>query len=98
VRRLLRTCALISLVSVCMNTPRTFERYPYLLYTTFVVDFIVTFLFTAEMIVKMHVRGIFKKPNGYFQDRWCRFDCCMVIFLWISIILQMFEMMGVVTQ
>ncbi|XP_035712749.1 sodium leak channel non-selective protein isoform X2 [Folsomia candida] len=96
VRRLLRGCALVSLISVCMNTPRTFDSYKFLLIFTFVADLVVTFLFTAEMIVKMHVRGIFKKPNGYFRDRWCRFDCIMVFFLWTSLVLQMFEMMGLV--
>ncbi len=53
VRRLLRACALVSLISVCMNTPRTFESYPYLLFVTFISDFLVTFLFTVK-IPKKH--------------------------------------------
>ncbi|ODN05809.1 Sodium leak channel non-selective protein [Orchesella cincta] len=96
VRRLLRLCALASLVSVCVNTPRTFERYPPLQYATFATDMCVTFLFTAEMIIKMNARGLFKKPNGYFKDRWCIFDSFMVFFHWISLILQMFEILGLV--
>jgi len=69
-----------------------------LLYITFAADMFVTFLFTAEMIVKMHIRGIYKEPNGYFRDRWCRFDATMAFFLWTSVILQMFEMMNVAPQ
>lgn len=56
----MRMCALISLASVSLNTPKTFERYPFLQYFTFVCDSTVTLLFSAEMIAKMHIRGILK--------------------------------------
>lgn len=56
----MRFCALVSLASVCLNTPKTFEKVPSLQYVTFICDLIVTFLFTAEMIAKMHIRGILK--------------------------------------
>lgn len=58
VRRLMRFCALVALTSVSLNTPKTFERYPPLQYTTFVSDIVVTLLFTAEMVAKMHIRGV----------------------------------------
>lgn len=58
VRRLMRLCALVSLASVSLNTPKTFERHPSLQYITFVSDTAVTVLFTAEMIAKMHIRGV----------------------------------------
>ena len=58
VRRVLRAFAFISFVSVSINTPKTFESEPYLAYVTFVADLVVTFAFSAEMIAKMHVRGI----------------------------------------
>lgn len=28
----------------------------------------------------------------YFKDHWCQFDASMVVFLWLSITLQVFEM------
>ena len=56
----MRSCALISLLSVSLNTPKTFERHPPLQYITFFSDLLVAFLFTAEMIAKMHIRGILK--------------------------------------
>lgn len=58
VRRLMRFCALVALSSVSLNTPKTFERQPSLQYITFVSDIAVTLLFTAEMIAKMHIRGV----------------------------------------
>ena len=63
----MRLCALISLFSVCLNTPKTFEKYPPAEYITFICDLIVTFLFTAEMIAKMHIRGILKVNIKFFK-------------------------------
>lgn len=60
VRRLMRGCALVSLASVSLNTPKTFERVPLFQSITIGCDSVVTFLFTAEMIAKMHIRGILK--------------------------------------
>lgn len=60
VRRLMRLCALLSLASVSLNTPKTFEKVPVLQYVTFICDTSITLLFTAEMIAKMHIRGIWK--------------------------------------
>ncbi|RXM31239.1 hypothetical protein EOD39_7203 [Acipenser ruthenus] len=60
VHSLLRACAIISVISVCMNTPKTFEHYPPLQYVTFALDTLLMFLFSAEMIAKMHIRGIIK--------------------------------------
>lgn len=56
----MRLCALISLASVSCNTPKTFERYPFFQYLTFICDTTVTLLFSAEMVAKMHIRGILK--------------------------------------
>lgn len=153
VRRLMRLCALVSLASVSLNTPKTFERQPALQYFTFICDTTVTMLFTAEMIAKMHIRGILKvstlciRPLSsrfitlpcnfyslrfvrlfcaseclpalygcvcvcvcawkqkslqgdvpYFRDHWCQFDATMVVFLWISITLHVFELLEVVAK
>ncbi|XP_046981144.1 sodium leak channel non-selective protein [Schistocerca americana] len=98
VRRLMRFCALLSLLSVSLNTPKTFEKHPPLQYVTFCCDLFVTFLFTAEMIAKMHIRGILKGEVPYLKDHWCQFDASMVFFLWVSVILQMFEMIGIVPR
>ncbi|KAJ8977287.1 hypothetical protein NQ317_015572 [Molorchus minor] len=87
VRRLMRTCALLSLTSVSCNTPKTFEKFHFMQTTTFSVDAVVTILFTAEMIAKMHIRGILKGDRPYLQDHWCQFDASMV-----------FEMLNIVPR
>ncbi|XP_012161089.1 sodium leak channel non-selective protein isoform X1 [Ceratitis capitata] len=98
VRRLMRLCALVSLASVSLNTPKTFERHPPLQYITFASDTAVTLLFTAEMIAKMHIRGVLHGEVPYLKDHWCQFDASMVFFLWISIILQIFEVTEIVPK
>lgn len=123
----MRCCALVSLASVCLNTPKTFEKVPFFRYVTFICDLVVTFLFTAEMIAKMYIRGILQvkfflclsflsitiknvhknalknnlklkkllqREKSYLKDHWCKFDAFMVIVLWLSVVLQMFEMLG----
>lgn len=47
-----------------MNTPKTFEHYPPLQYVTFALDTLLMFLYTAEMIAKMHIRGIIKVTHS----------------------------------
>lgn len=74
VHSLLRICAIISVISVCMNTPKTFEHYPPLQYVTFALDTLLMFLYTAEMIAKMHIRGIVKvsilKISYMYSRKW----------------------------
>ncbi|XP_010783172.1 sodium leak channel non-selective protein-like [Notothenia coriiceps] len=98
VHSLLRACAIISVISVCMNTPKTFEHYPPLQYVTFTLDTLLMFLYTSEMIAKMHIRGIIKGDNSYVKDRWCMFDGFMVFFIWVSLVLQVFEIADLVDQ
>uniref|UniRef100_A0A182QL89 Sodium leak channel NALCN n=1 Tax=Anopheles farauti TaxID=69004 RepID=A0A182QL89_9DIPT len=98
VRRLMRLCALISLTSVSLNTPKTFERYPFLQYCTFCCDTVATLLFTSEMIAKIHIRGALRGEAPYFKDHWCQFDASMVVFLWLSVSLQVFEMLAIVPK
>ncbi|VVC28002.1 Hypothetical protein CINCED_3A019232 [Cinara cedri] len=98
VRRLMRFCALLSLLCVSLNTPKTFEAFPFLQLSTFVCDLLVTCLYTAEMIAKMHSRGILKGESPYLKDHWCQFDGTMVVFLWLSVILQIFEVVNILPQ
>ncbi|XP_062711996.1 sodium leak channel NALCN isoform X2 [Aedes albopictus] len=98
VRRLMRLCALVSLTSVSMNTPKTFERYPFLQYLTLCSDTVVTLLFTAEMIAKIHIRGLIRGEAPYLKDHWCQFDASMVFFLWASVVLHIFEMLGILPK
>ncbi|XP_072180421.1 sodium leak channel NALCN-like [Diadema setosum] len=88
VRSVLRGAAMVSFICLCFNTPKTFEEIPPMKFLTLVVDCVVTLLFFAEMIAKMSTRGVLFGENAYLRDNWGRFDASMVLFLWISVLLQ----------
>lgn len=94
----MRLCALVSLFSVCLNTPKTFERYPPLKFLTLFCDVSVCLLFTAEMITKISIRGFIKGEKPYLKSRWCQFDASMCLFLWVSIILHVLELFSIVPK
>ena len=95
-RKFLRAVSLLSLFSVMLNTPKTFEYYPYLFYVTYAVDWFCVLVFTAEMITKINHMGMISGEKSYLKDRWCQFDASMLFFIVISVILQTFEMLGLV--
>lgn len=88
VRHFMRICSVASLISVCANTSKTFSWYPTLMLITFIVDIVTGIVFTIEMVFKIYSRGLIKGQNPYAKDRWCQFDATMVLFIWISILLQ----------
>lgn len=94
----MRLCALVSLFSVCLNTPKTFERYPPLKYFTFICDSSVGLLFLAEMIAKISLRGFVKGEGAYFKSKWCLFDSFMVLIIWVSVVLQVLEILEIVPK
>jgi hypothetical protein len=88
IQRLVRFCALCSFISICANTPETIKSYNIVLIFTYVVDVIVSTVFTIEMVSKIKINGLFRGKKPYLFDRWCQFDGIMVIFHLISVILQ----------
>lgn len=92
-RTVLRFLALVSLVSVILNTPKTFENYPSLLYVTYVADWVTLVAFLAEMVTKINHMGLISDERAYLKDRWCQFDAAMAFWILISVILQTLEIL-----
>ncbi|CAK9304150.1 unnamed protein product [Gordionus sp. m RMFG-2023] len=89
---IIRVSAILSLLSVCINTPVTLTHYPFLTYLTFGVDIFCSLIFTIELFQKLSE----KNPTLCWKNKWTRFDLVMVICLWSSLILQMVEIMKIV--
>ena len=68
-RNFLRFLALVSLLSVIVNTPKTFQNYPSLLYTTYVADWVTLVAFVAEMITKINHMGLISDSGAYLKNR-----------------------------
>ena len=88
---LFRLTGLLSFISTCMNTPKTFEYHSYLKYTTFVIDITCVIILTIEAVAKMKTRGILMHGSSYLRDRWNHFDAIMILTIYFSIILQVKE-------
>ncbi|QQP31704.1 Sodium leak channel non-selective protein [Caligus rogercresseyi] len=101
-RLIFRTLSLVSLVSVSLNTPKTFHNYPFLFHVTYAADLSCVFVFTIEMVTKIQSRGFFSSSSGrdkpYIKSRWCQFDAMMLFFILLSVILQSFEMFSLVPR
>ena len=88
VKYIFRLTGLLSFISTCMNTPKTFEYHPFLQYTTFIIDITCAIILTIEAVAKMKTRGIITGDSSYLRDRWNHFDAIMVLTIYFSIILQ----------
>ncbi|CDW53676.1 Ion trans domain containing protein [Trichuris trichiura] len=84
------TACLLSLISVSLNTPSTFESLPHLQLVTYAIDLLITLLFTVEAAIKIKHKGFIRENVGYLHDRWCQFDFFMVICHWISVLTEQY--------
>ncbi|CAF1306416.1 unnamed protein product [Adineta steineri] len=98
IKNIYRLTGLLSFISTCMNTPKTFEYHPFLQYETFIIDITCAAILTIEAIVKMKTRGLLKNESSYLRDRWNHFDAIMVLNIYFSIILQAFELTSIVNN
>lgn len=88
VKYLFRLTGLLSFISTCLNTPKTFEYHPYLQYTTFMIDIACAIILTIEAVSKIKSRGLLIGDSSYLRDRWNHFDAIMVLNIYFSIVLQ----------
>ncbi|UJR35694.1 hypothetical protein I4U23_028443 [Adineta vaga] len=98
VKYIYRLTGLLSFISTCMNTPRTFEYHPSLQYVTFIIDIVCIIILTIEAIAKIKSRGFIVGDSAYLRDRWNHFEAIMVLCIYSSITLQTLELIGIVNK
>ncbi|CAD6198464.1 unnamed protein product [Caenorhabditis auriculariae] len=91
VERALKLACTISLVTVCLHTPRTFEVFPPLNYLVFVLDFISVSIFVVEAILRVHHEGVCKFDSSYYANRWSQFDIFMSLVHLLSLLLHAYR-------
>ena len=69
--RLLKVACILSLVTVCMNTPKTLKIFPILNYPILLIDTIVTLIFTGEALIRINHMGLIQ-VSKIGQDRECK--------------------------
>lgn len=55
-------------------------------------------MYMSENVTRRFTQKSMQGDVPYFKDHWCQFDASMVIFLWMSISLQVLEMMEIVSK
>ena len=93
-QRLVQVCAIVSLTSTAMNSPKTFEHSDSLRYITLALDVVVTVVFTTEMIAQINMWGLWRKQKAYFKKPQSIFNASMVFLIMLSILLQIMEISG----
>uniref|UniRef100_A0A914C6X5 Ion transport domain-containing protein n=1 Tax=Acrobeloides nanus TaxID=290746 RepID=A0A914C6X5_9BILA len=88
--RLLKVACILSLVTVCMNTPKTLKIFPILNYPILVIDTIVTLIFTGEALIRINHMGLIQDHSSYLRDKWCEFDFVILLFHWFSLLLHIY--------
>ncbi|XP_020895810.1 sodium leak channel non-selective protein [Exaiptasia diaphana] len=88
---LIQGCAVVSVISVSMNSPATFDKVSELIYVTLILDIMVVIVFTIEMVAQI-LKYTFR---AYLKRRNCIFNFIMVLLIWASIILQFVELSGI---
>uniref|UniRef100_A0AC34F3E8 Ion transport domain-containing protein n=1 Tax=Panagrolaimus sp. ES5 TaxID=591445 RepID=A0AC34F3E8_9BILA len=91
---ILKSVCILSMVTVCMHTPRTLQIVPSLTFPILVIDSIVTLIFTGEAIIKALHFGLFKHKSAYFRNQWSRFDFLMLMFHWLSLGLYIYQLLS----
>ncbi|CAF3639514.1 unnamed protein product [Adineta steineri] len=98
VKYIYRLTGLLSFITTCMNTPKTFEYHPSLQYVTYIIDIICVIILSIEAAAKMKARGVLVGESAYLRDRWNHFDAIMVLCIYCSITLQTLELVGFVNK
>ncbi|VDK65890.1 unnamed protein product [Onchocerca ochengi] len=91
----LKLACIISMVSVCLNTPHTFSFFPPLYYIVILSDTFVTAIFLIEAIVKVFMNGLITHEGSYLRDRWCQFDFFLLSLHITSVLLSVYELISV---
>uniref|UniRef100_A0A183C3H4 Sodium leak channel NALCN n=1 Tax=Globodera pallida TaxID=36090 RepID=A0A183C3H4_GLOPA len=91
--RVLKTVCLLSLVSVCLHTPRTLQLIPHLTWILLVLDAFVVAIFTWEAVLRANNMGYFRRQTAYLRDRWCQFDFFLLLFHWVSCLLHVYKLL-----
>lgn len=94
-KRLTQVCSVVSVISVSLNSPATFEKIPELFFVTLSLDIAVAIVLTIEMIAQIRKFSFIVEIRAYLKRRNCIFNFIMVILIWVSIILQFVELKGI---
>ncbi|EYB82119.1 hypothetical protein Y032_0366g18 [Ancylostoma ceylanicum] len=89
----LKIACCISLVTVCVHTPRTFDIWWPLTYIVLCSDLISVLILTSEVVLRVHYEGLSPANSSYLHNRWAQFDLFMFVSHWMSWLLHFYQLL-----
>uniref|UniRef100_A0AC34QHG3 Ion transport domain-containing protein n=1 Tax=Panagrolaimus sp. JU765 TaxID=591449 RepID=A0AC34QHG3_9BILA len=93
--KLFQIACVLSLVTVCLHTPRTLQLIPILTFPILICDSFVTIVFTVEAVIKAKHFGLIWHKSSYLRHRWSQFDLLLLIVHWISLLLYVYQIISI---
>ncbi|EFO91132.1 hypothetical protein CRE_18356 [Caenorhabditis remanei] len=90
----LKIACTISMITVCLHTPRTIELFPPLTYIILAADFISVSVFMLDSVLRIHYEGIFRCDSSYLSNRWSQFSVFISIIHLLSFLLHCYQLIG----
>ncbi|XGW29936.1 hypothetical protein V3C99_009173 [Haemonchus contortus] len=91
----LKIACTISLITVCLHTPKTFEQWWPLTYIVLCLDLVSVLMLTAEVALRIHHEGMSLRDSSYVHNRWAQFDLFMFVSYWLSWLLHFYQILRV---
>ncbi|VDO81574.1 unnamed protein product [Heligmosomoides polygyrus] len=91
----LKLACTISLITVCLHTPKTFELWWLLSYVVLCLDLISVLILTSEVVLRIHHEGMNPKESSYIHNRWAQFDLFMFFSHWLSWLLHFYQILRI---
>ncbi|PIC33562.1 hypothetical protein B9Z55_013496 [Caenorhabditis nigoni] len=88
----LKIACTISMITVCLHTPRTIELFPSLTYIILAADFISVSIFMLDSVLRIHYEGIFRCDSSYLSNRWSQFSVFISIIHLLSFLLHCYQL------
>ena len=85
---MIRASCVVSVFSICLNTPQTLENHPPLKYVTLGADLVTMVVLMAEVVLKMRFKGFFNSHNAFLRSPGRLFELYIVLCIGVSVTLQ----------
>ena len=90
-KRLIQISIVLSTISICMNSKKTFDGCKQCWYVTLTLDILVFFIFLVESLMDMKISRLWKGETAFLKNRVNLFKLAMLIFILMSVVLQIIE-------
>ncbi|CAB3406502.1 unnamed protein product [Caenorhabditis bovis] len=89
----LKIACTISMITVCLHTPRTIEILPPLDFIILIADLVSVSIFMIDAVLRIHYERIFQCDSSYLTNRWSQFSVFMSLIHLASFLLHVYQLL-----